>query len=47
MQGVNVTCSVTPYHLTFVMKTLQNYDTNLKTDPPLRSKEDMMALRRS
>ncbi|MCW3115840.1 MAG: dihydroorotase [Segetibacter sp.] len=44
-QGVAVTCSVTPYHLTFCDEDLADYDTNLKTEPPLRSKEDLLALR--
>jgi len=44
-QGVNLTCSVTPYHLVFCDEDLSEYDTNLKTDPPLRTKEDMFALR--
>jgi dihydroorotase len=44
--GVMVTCSVTPYHLAFCDEDLANYDTNYKTDPPLRSREDMMALRK-
>lgn len=44
--GVNITCSVTPYHLAFCDEDLAEYDTNLKTDPPLRSREDMLALRR-
>jgi dihydroorotase len=44
-QGVNVTCSATPYHLTFCDEDLADYDTNLKTEPPLRNKEDMLALR--
>jgi dihydroorotase len=43
--GLKVTCSVTPYHLFFCDEDLQNYDTNLKVNPPLRSREDMMALR--
>jgi dihydroorotase len=43
--GVSVTCSVTPYHLTFCDEDLADYDTNLKTEPPLRSKADMLALR--
>ncbi len=42
---VSITCSVTPYHLAFCDEDLADYDTNLKTDPPLRSKEDMLALR--
>ncbi|MEO8582716.1 MAG: dihydroorotase [Flavitalea sp.] len=35
--GLNVTCSVTPYHLFFTDENLQDYDTNLKVYPPLRS----------
>ena len=47
--GVNasVTCSVTPYHLFFCDEDMQDYDTNLKVDPPLRSKEDRDALRKA
>ena len=44
--GVSVTCSVTPFHLVFCDEDLFDYDTNLKTDPPLRSRDDMNALRR-
>jgi dihydroorotase len=44
-RGINVTCSVTPYHLFFCDEDLANYDTNLKVDPPLRSRKDMLALR--
>ena len=43
--GLNVTCSVTPYHLFFCDEDLVTYDTNLKVSPPLRSSTDMMALR--
>ncbi|HRH61506.1 MAG TPA: dihydroorotase, partial [Chitinophagaceae bacterium] len=43
--GLQVTCSVTPYHLFFCDEDLQQYDSNLKVNPPLRSKADMMALR--
>jgi dihydroorotase len=46
-QGVLVTCSATPYHLTFCDEDLADYDTNLKTEPPLRSKEDVLALRQA
>lgn len=45
--GVQVTCSVTPYHLLFCDEDLQNYDTNLKVNPPLRTREDMVTLRKS
>lgn len=43
--GLNVTCSVTPYHLFFCDEDLKDYDTNLKVNPPLRSRADMLALR--
>ncbi len=43
---VSITCSVTPYHLAFCDEDLADYETNLKTDPPLRSRKDMLALRR-
>ncbi|MEO8852147.1 MAG: dihydroorotase [Ginsengibacter sp.] len=44
-EGLNVTCSVTPYHLFFSDYDLVEYDTNLKVNPPLRTKEDRDALR--
>lgn len=43
--GLKVTCSVTPYHLALCDEDLMQYDTNLKVNPPLRTREDMMALR--
>lgn len=45
-QGIDVTCSVTPYHLFFSDEDLYTYDTNLKVNLPLRSKEDVDALRK-
>ncbi|MBE7171833.1 MAG: dihydroorotase [Williamsia sp.] len=45
--GLQVSCSVTPYHLFFCDEDLQDYDTHLKVNPPLRSREDMMALRQA
>lgn len=44
-EGLNVSCSVTPYHLFFSDDDLVQYDTNLKVNPPLRTKEDRDALR--
>jgi dihydroorotase len=44
-EGLNVTCSVTPYHLFFCDEDLMDYDTNLKVNPPLRTKKDGDALR--
>lgn len=45
--GLHVSCSVTPYHLFFCDEDLQTYDTNLKTAPPLRSRHDMLELRKA
>ncbi|HEX6915431.1 MAG TPA: dihydroorotase [Chitinophagaceae bacterium] len=44
-EGLNITVSVTPYHLVFSDEDLVHYDTNLKVSPPLRSKADVQALR--
>ncbi|MBA2249865.1 MAG: dihydroorotase [Chitinophagaceae bacterium] len=44
-KGLNISCSVTPYHVYFYEDDVADYDTNLKVNPPLRTKEDMMALR--
>ena len=44
-QGLNLTFSVTPYHCFFCDEQLEDYDTNLKVNPPLRTKDDMIAVR--
>jgi dihydroorotase len=36
--GIDISCSVTPYHLFFSDDALVEYDTNLKVYPPLRTK---------
>ncbi len=44
-EGLNLTCSTTPYHLVFTDASLLNgYDTNLKVNPPLRTEKDRQAL---
>jgi dihydroorotase len=43
--GLQITCSVTPYHLLFCDEDLNGYDTNLKLNPPLRTSADMHAIR--
>jgi dihydroorotase len=43
--GLQVTCSITPYHLYFSDEDLLNYDSNLKVYPPLRPMESVKALR--
>jgi dihydroorotase len=42
--GIKVTCSVTPYNLYFTDVDVQGYDTNLKTNPPLRTEADRQGL---
>lgn len=43
--GIGISCSVTPYHLFFCDEDLGGYNTNLKVNPPLRTKEEREALR--
>ncbi len=45
--GALISCSTTPYHLFFTEEDLQDYDTNLKVNPPLRTKADREALRKA
>ena len=45
LEGLAISCSVTPYHLFFCDEDLHDYDTNLKVNPPLRTRTDMLALR--
>jgi dihydroorotase len=44
-RGLRVTADVTPHHLTFTDQDLQEYDPNLRVNPPLRTAEDRQALR--
>jgi dihydroorotase len=45
--GAMISCSVTPYHLFFCDEDVKEYDTNLKVNPPLRTKEDRDALKKA
>ncbi|MEO6254568.1 MAG: dihydroorotase [Ferruginibacter sp.] len=45
--GIPVSCSITPYQVYFCDEDLQGYDTNLKLNPPLRNRADMMAIRQA
>ncbi len=45
--GLNITCSVTPYHLFFTDADLIDYDTNLKVYPPLRSEKERTVLQQA
>ena len=45
--GIAISCSVTPYHLFFCDEDMTDYDSNLKVNPPLRTKEDRAALQKA
>src|SRR6185436_3999128 len=42
--GLRVTCEVAPHHWTLMDDAVQDYDTNTKMSPPLRSREHVDAL---
>jgi dihydroorotase len=44
---VNVTCETAPHYFTFNEESVLGYDSNFKMNPPLRSKEDMLAIRKA
>jgi dihydroorotase len=45
-KGLQVTCSVTVHHLVLTDDELHGFDSNFKTNPPLRTKEDTKALQK-
>ena len=45
--GLDITCSVTPYHLFFSDEALVDYETNLKVYPPLRPRSVVSQLRQA
>ena len=46
-RGVKVTAEVTPHHFTLTDKELKTYDTNLKVNPPLRTAQDVKAIKQA
>ena len=46
-EGLNISFSVTPYHVLFCDEDLVTYDTNLKVNPPLRTRKDMLAVQQA
>ncbi len=44
-RGVAVTCEAAPHHFTLTDEAVRGYNTNAKMNPPLRSAEDMAAVR--
>lgn len=45
--GIQVSCSITPYQAFFCDEDLSGYNTHLKLNPPLRNRNDMMAIRQA
>ena len=45
-EGVNVTCEVTPHHFTLTDEAVRGYNTNTKMNPPLRTLNDVEAVRK-
>lgn len=43
-EGINITCEVTPHHLTLTDEAVGSYDADTKVNPPLRSHEHLEAL---
>src|SRR6476469_8098464 len=43
-RGVKISGEVCPHHIALTDAAIQNFDTNCKMNPPLRSKEDVAAL---
>lgn len=46
-RGINVTAEVTPHHLLLTDELVRTYDPVYKVNPPLRTEEDVMALRQA
>lgn len=44
-QGMKISAEVTPHHFTLTDAAVAEYDTNAKMNPPLRSQDDVNALR--
>ncbi|WP_018250256.1 dihydroorotase [Orenia marismortui] len=44
-RGVKISCEVTPHHFTLTDELITSFDTNTKMNPPLRSKEDVAAIK--
>lgn len=45
-RGDKITCEVTPHHLVLTDEVFERWDTNCKVNPPLRTREDVEALRK-
>ena len=44
-EGLNITAETCPHYFTFSEDALRDYDTNFKVNPPLRTEEDIQAIK--
>jgi dihydroorotase len=44
-EKLNITCEVAPHHFTLTDEAVESFATNLKMSPPLRTKDDVQALK--
>jgi dihydroorotase len=44
-KGIKVTTEATPHHFSLTEEAVLGYDTNMKMNPPLRSKDDIVSIR--
>lgn len=45
-EKIRITAEVTPHHLSLTEESIEGYNTNFKMNPPLRTREDVEAVRR-
>jgi dihydroorotase len=45
IKGIKITAEATPHHFALSEEVVLEYDTNMKVNPPLRSKEDVAAIK--
>ncbi len=43
---MNITCEATPHHFTLTDELVKTFNTSLKVNPPLRTKKDVLAIKR-
>ena len=44
-KGIRVTCETAPHYFSLTDDAVLGYDTNMKVNPPLRSKDDLLAIK--
>lgn len=44
-KGIRATCETAPHYFSLTQDALLEYDTNMKMNPPLRSQEDLLAIK--